>query len=216
MSDFFYKEKLGPVFSPVINVKQENISQAVVSALDNLLSPSGNMFTRAETVRNLMKIEKLSLEQTAKALSLNLPDVANKLRLLEFTQKERRAILDHGFSEASALEFLRLDKISRLYAMEYCRKNEFDADGIKDYVDSAVESKKVKKEQTQEKIESVRKFVINDIGFLFNSIDNILRLARNAGFEVDNKTSENSDFYDIHISVKKQGLKNGKVDKKSK
>ena len=216
MSDFFYKEKLGPVFSPVINVKQENISQAVVSALDNLLSPTGNMFTRAETVRNLMKIEKLSLEQTAKALSLNLPDVANKLRLLEFTQKERRAILDHGFSEASALEFLRLDKISRLYAMEYCRKNEFDADGIKDYVDSAVESKKVKKEQTQEKIESVRKFVINDIGFLFNSIDNILRLARNAGFEVDNKTSENSDFYDIHISVKKQGLKNGKVDKKSK
>ncbi|MBR2021175.1 MAG: hypothetical protein IJ939_01950 [Clostridia bacterium] len=216
MSDFFYKEKLGPVFSPVINVKQENISQAVVSALDNLLSPTGNMFTRAETVRNLMKIEKLSLEQTAKALSLNLPDVANKLRLLEFTQKERRAILDHGFSEASALEFLRLDKISRLYAMEYCRKNEFDADGIKDYVDSAVESKKVKKEQTQEKIESVRKFVINDIGFLFNSIENILRLARNAGFEVDNKTSENSDFYDIHISVKKQGLKNGKVDKKSK
>ena len=216
MSDFFYKEKLGPVFSPVINVKQENISQAGVSALDNLLSPTGNMFTRAETVRNLMKIEKLSLEQTAKALSLNLPDVANKLRLLEFTQKDRRAILDHGFSEASALEFLRLDKISRLYAMEYCRKNEFDADGIKDYVDSAVESKKVKKEQTQEKIESVRKFVINDIGFLFNSIDNILRLARNAGFEVDNKTSENSDFYDIHISVKKQGLKNGKVDKKSK
>lgn len=216
MSDFFYKEKLGPVFSPVINVKQENISQAVVSALDNLLSPTGNMFTRAETVRNLMRLEKLSLEQTAKALSLKLPDVANKLRLLEFTQKERRAILDHGFSEADALEFLRLDKISRLYAMEYCRKNEFDADGIKDYVDSAVESKKVTKDQTQEKIESVRKFVINDIGFLFNSIDNILRLARNAGFEVDNKTSENSDFYDIRISVKKQGLKNGKVDKKSK
>lgn len=214
VSDFFHKERLGPVFSPVINVKQENISQAVVSALDNLLSPSGNMFTRAETVRNLMKLEKLSLEQTAKALSLNLPDVANKLRLLEFTQKERRAILDHGFSEASALEFLRLDKVSRLYAMEYCKKNSFDADGIKEYVDSTVETKKAKKEEVQEKIESVRKFVINDIGFLFNSIENILRVARNAGFEVDNETSENNDFYDIHISVRKQGRKHQKVDKK--
>ena len=56
MSDFFYKERLGPVFSPVINVKKADIPKAVVSAIDNLLSPSGNMFTRAETVRNLMKI----------------------------------------------------------------------------------------------------------------------------------------------------------------
>lgn len=216
VSDFFYKERLGPVFSPVINVKHENISQAVVSAIDNLLSPAGNMFTRAETVRNLMKVEKLSLEQAAKALSLKLPDVANKLRLLEFSQKERSAILKYGFSEASALEFLRLDKISRLYAIEYCRKNNFDTEGIKAYVDSSIETKKTKRAETKEKIESVRKFVINDVGFLFNSIENVIRLAKNAGFEVDDKKSETEDCYDIHISVKKQGKRMAEVDKKNK
>ena len=122
MSDFFYKEKLGPVFSPVIKIKHEKMSPAVVSAIDNLLSPKGNMFTRAETVKCLMGLEKLSVEETAKALSLKMEDVAGKLRLLEFSETERCALLDYGFSERDALQFLRLDRVSRLFFIECCRK----------------------------------------------------------------------------------------------
>lgn len=204
MSDFFYKERLGPVFSPVINVKKTNMSPTVVSAIDSLLAPSGNMFTRAETVKNLMSIEKLTVEETARVLSLKPVDIANKLRLLEFSPKEKKAILDHGFSEADALCFLGLDKVSRLYAMEYCRKNSLTPGQIKEYVDGLAASGKALKREVGDKIESVRKFVVGDIGFFFNSIDNALRLARRAGLEVENDRSEREDCYDIHISVKKQ------------
>ena len=141
MSDFFYKERLGPIFSPVINIKNEKLSPTVVSAIDNLLSPSGNMFTRAAAVKNLMSIEKLGLEETARVLSLKKTDVANKLRLLEFSQKERSAILEYGFSESGALEFLKLDKVTRLYTIEYCRKSGFDENEIKEYVDGVVARK---------------------------------------------------------------------------
>ena len=215
MSDFFYKQKLGGTFSPVINVKRENISPTVVSAIDNLLSPNGNMFTRAETVKNLMKIEKLDLEKTAKTLSLKKTDVANKLRLLEFSEKERNAILEYCFSEASALQFLRLDKVSRLYAIEYCRKSGYSDKQIEEYIDAAVKSKQVKKSELSEKIDNVRKFVINDIGFFLNSIENALRIARRAGIEIDNKTDETKDAYEIHISVKKKNKQQGEVDKRA-
>ncbi len=97
MSDFFYKEKFGPMFSPVIKIKRENIPPTVVSAIDHLLSPTGNMFTRAETVKRLMKIENMNLDMTAKALSLKRSDVAGKLRLLEFSKPEREAVLEYGF-----------------------------------------------------------------------------------------------------------------------
>ena len=199
MSDFFYKERLGPVFSPVINVKKADIPKAVVSAIDNLLSPSGNMFTRAETVRNLMKIESLSLEETAKALSLKRTDVAGKLRLLEFSAKERESVLEHGYSEADALEFLRLDKARRLYAMEYCSKSGFDSELIRQYIDGTLS-----KSQKQQKVPGVRKIAINDVGFFFNSVENVLKLAKKAGLEVENERSESEDSYDIHISVKKK------------
>jgi hypothetical protein len=45
--------------------------------------------------------------------------------------------------------------------------------------------------------------VVNDIGFFLNSIENALKLARNAGFEVENEKKENDGSYDIHIRVKK-------------
>lgn len=212
MSDFFYKEKLGPVFSPVIKVKHKNLPDTVVSAIDNLLSPSGNMFTRAEAVKKLMSIEKMGLEEAASALSLKRVDVANKLRLLEFSPAERSAILENEFSEASALQFLRLDKTSRLYAMEYCKQAGYDAIRINEYVDEVVESKTARKIQFDKKTQNIRKFVVNDIGFLLNSIEKLLYTARSAGFDVEKENTENDDCFDIHICVKKK--QNGtKVDK---
>ena len=203
MSDFFYKEKMGPLFSPVITLKNERISPVVVSAIDNLLSPDGNMFTRAETVRNLMRLEKLGLEETSKALSISTSDVANKLRLLEFSDKERAAILEYGFSEKDALQFLKLDKISRLYGIEFCNKNGYSSEQTREYVDSTAKKNADIKVSAEKKIENVRKFVVNDIGFFLNSIENALRLARNAGFEVENEKKENDGAYDIHIRVRK-------------
>lgn len=206
MSDFFYKEKFGPMFSPVIKVKHENISPTVVSAIDNLLSPSGNMFTRAETVRKLMSLESMSLEETAKALSLKKTDVANKLRLLEFSPKERSAILEYGYSESSALQFLRLDKIQRLYAIEYCHGREFDSDAICEYVEelvgTTVKGKKGGREEADKKSRTV-KFSVGDIRFFINSVENAIRLARKAGFDVKDEQSEDQGGYDIHIRVDK-------------
>ena len=169
MSDFFYKEKLGAAFAPVISVKRDETSTAVLSAIDNLLSPCGNMFTRAETVRTLMKLENLNLDSTAKALSLKRKDVANKLRLLEFSDKERDAVLEYGFSENSALEFLKIDKISRLYSMEYCKRNGYDDERILQYVQQQMDIKQRKMKESCGKAENVRKFSVNDPGFFFNS-----------------------------------------------
>ncbi len=202
MSDFFYKENIGHVFSPTINVKHEEISPTVLSAIDNLLSPAGNMFSRAKTIKNLMQIEKMSLEMTAKALSLSQKDVAGKLRLLEFSPKERQTILEYDYSENVALMFLELDKRCRLYTMEYCRKNDFSARQIREYVDKEIESKR--KSIPAKTMEGLRKISVCDVGFFLNSIENALRLAKNAGFNVEHERIENDGEYEIHIKVGKQ------------
>ncbi len=204
MSDFFYKEKLGPVFSPVIKVKRGDVPLSVATAIDNLLNPSGNMFTRAQTVKNLMQLENYSLEQTAKALSLRMSDVGGKLRLLEFSDAERAAVLEYGFSEKSALDFLALDKYSRLYAMEYCHKNSFTPKQIEGYVEGLVNAKLMKNaEKSTAAKKGERRALVGNIGFLFNSVDNFLRIARQAGFSVDDERSEDDEGYSIHIRIDK-------------
>ncbi len=202
MSDFFYKENIGHVFSPIINVKHEEVSPTVLSAIDNLLSPNGDMFTRAATIKKLMQIEKMSLEAAAKTLSLGTKEVAGKLRLLEFTPKERQTILEYEYSESTALVFLELDKLHRLYAMEYCHKNGYSSEQIRKYVNKEIENKK--KSLPLKAVDGIRKFSVCDVGFFLNSIENALRIAKNAGFDVENERSENENEYNIHIKVKKQ------------
>lgn len=203
MSDFFYKEKIGPALSPVIKVKKENMSPTIASAIDNLLNPSGNMFTRANTVRNMMNIEKMSLEEASKALSLRKSDVADKLRLLEFSEKERSTVLQYGFSEKSALMFLSLDKFLRAYAMEYCHRNGFSQEQIEGYVNGIIDSANAKAKTAQERMDSLKKSAVKDIGFLLNSIEKTLGIAKRAGFDVAKEQTEKEDFYDIRIKVKK-------------
>lgn len=203
MSDFFYKEKIGPIISPVIKVKKEKMSPTVASAIDNLLNPSGNMFTRANTVRNMMDIEKMSLEQASKALSLRMSDIAEKLRLLEFSEKEQKTVLEYGFSEKSALMFLSLDKFLRSYAMEYCHRNSFSQEQIEGYVNGIIDSSNARAKMAKERANSIKKSAVKDIGFLLNSIEKTLCIAKRAGFEVAKEQTEKEDFFDIRIRVKK-------------
>ena len=205
MSDFFYKERLGPVFSPVINIKKQGAPSTVLSAIDNLLSPSGNMFTRAETIRNLMKIEGYGVEETAKALSMKMSDVAAKLRLLEFSSAERQAILEYDFSEKAAVMFLSLDKPRRLFAIEYCHANGYNEEQVHGYVEGFSVAKKEKRTEKNTPSSGLRKSVINDVGFVLNSIENTLKLAKKAGLEILDEKSENEDSCSIRITLKKNG-----------
>jgi D-alanyl-D-alanine carboxypeptidase len=124
--------------------------------------------------------------------------------------RDHRAILDYGFSEQSALQFLRLDKISRLYAAEYCHKSGYDAAGVSEYVDTLVSTSSGKRgraaanadDKDENKHRNI-KFSVGDIRFLFTSIENAVRLAKKAGFTVTDEKDEDDNGYNIHIRVDK-------------
>ena len=54
---------------------------------------------------------------------------------------------------------------------------------------------------------NIRKTIINDVGFVLNSIENTLKLAKKAGLEIFDEKSENEECCSIHITLKKRGKK---------
>jgi hypothetical protein len=154
-----------------------------------------------------MKIEGYGIEETAGALSMKMSDVALKLRLLEFSVAERQAILDYNFSEKGAAMFLSLDKARRLFAIEYCHANGYNEEQIQGYVEGFAEARKEKHPERAENKCNIRKTIINDVGFVLNSIENTLKLAKKAGLEIFDEKSENEDSCSIHITFKKRGKK---------
>ena len=78
------------------------------------------------------------------------------------------------------------------------------AEQIEGYVDGVVNSDTAKRSEKNKLIENVRKFCVSDVRFFFNSIENTLRLARRAGFDVEDEKGEDGDCYNIHIKINKQ------------
>lgn len=193
MSDFFESKYQRPVFSPVINITKSVEKPTFVSEIGQ--EQKQDMFMGAENVKKLMKEEKLSLAETGQRLGIDPREVANKLRLLEFSQAEREALINNGYDEEQALMFLQLCKKTRLYAMEYCRQENLDTRGIEEYVKQAIHGTKAERKST---------FEVNDIGFVVNSLKKTVSLAQKMGFEAQLEKCEDEDYHLITVKVKKK------------
>jgi len=193
VSDFFELNYQRPVLSPVIKITKSKEKPTFVSDLSDV--DKKDMFSQAIRVRNLMKESKLSLMKTAKLLGLDSSGVANKLRLLEFDEAQRKTILQCGYSEKEALCFLQLDKNTRLYAMELCRQENYSEQQIEQYV----------KEQITLQGRPAKKLSqVSDVGFLSNSLKKTLLLAEKMGFETDMQDSEDDEYHYYSIKVKRK------------
>ena len=205
MSDFFESAYQRPVFSPVIKITKSSNKPVFVSDIE--VDRCDNMFDMANGVRELMKNQNLSLMKTADILGLDCLQVANKLRLLEFNDAERQALLENKYSEKEALYFLQLDKRTRLYAMEYCRQENFDESQIEKYIMSSIEESCREKRCMPE---------VKDIELLENSIKRTVELAEKMGFDAHLERNDNSKKYIFRIIVARNFGQSEKVDKNRK
>lgn len=111
-------KELGWDFVPCIiaNINEEKSAQ--ISIIENLLRENLNMFEQAMAIEALIDTYSLTQEQVAEKLSNSQSYVANKLRLLRFSQEEREKMLLNNLSERHARALLRInDENKRKEAM---------------------------------------------------------------------------------------------------
>lgn len=68
-----------------------------------------NMFEKASSIRDMMQIGGMTQARLATVLGVSQSYVANKIRLLAFSDTVREKILEHSLSERHARCILRLD-----------------------------------------------------------------------------------------------------------
>lgn len=187
MSNLYQK----PIFSPVINITKSRDKPIFVSELE-FKDHRKNVFSEAEEIRGLMAEKGLTLMQTAALLEKDGKYVANKLRILELSEEERRKALTVGFDENELLAFLQVNKSRRLKTMLECEKNGLRGEELEKYIACMFEEKKPFSVE------------VKDIGFFANSLKKLLRLAKKMGFEADLEQLENDEEYGFNIRVKKK------------
>jgi ParB family chromosome partitioning protein len=182
---------------PCIILDIDSKKSAELAIIENIQREDLNIFEQAAAISSLIDIYGLTQEQAAKQLSLSQSHVANKLRLLKLTPKERTEIIKHNLTERHARALLRLDNVhDRLNAIQIIASKELNVSATDKYIESLLCPK-------TEEVADNRTFkgALKDIRFFYNSIDKAVTILRECGVTVFTDTKKENNETVIQIQI---------------
>ena len=93
---------------PCILLNLDPGEELLISLTENLQREDLDCFQEAELLREYLKASGLTQEQAAKKLGRSQSAIANKLRLLQHSEKVRGILTEHGLGERHGRELLRI------------------------------------------------------------------------------------------------------------
>ena len=167
------------------------IKETLLSALRD---GSLDMFRSAYAMANLIERFEMTQGELAAALSLSQSAVANKLRLLRFSEEEREIILSSALTERHARALLRLKSGEE-------RRGALDR----------VVSERMSVSETERLVLTLApdaetrprrgKGAVSDLRFFCNSIDRAVDLARRAGVAIELERRELDGTLEMRIRI---------------
>ena len=162
-----------------------------------------SFFDEARIYAHITGVLGLTQKQLADRLGCSQSRVANKLRLLRFTEDERKLILDAQLSERHARTLLRLGEGERADAIERCSKRRMNVAHTEEMVDAILRRDGAETELYGDGERGERRFVLNDLRFFYNSVDRAVGMLRLAGFPAEATRVEDDHGVEIRIVVTK-------------
>lgn len=157
---------------PCVILDCDETQAAVFALLENLQRANLNMFEEAEAMRNLIEIWGLTQESVAKKLGKKQSTIANKLRLLKLDDEERALIKKANLSERHARAILKLgSKEQRKLMIKKIAEKNLNVLDTEALIESILKGDVLGSFENSDK-----KFVIKDLNFFMNAINDALDL----------------------------------------
>lgn len=180
---------------PAIVERYDDEKSAVFSLIENLQRRDLNYFEEAAGIHQLMEHYHMTQQQVAQKLGKAQSTIANKLRLLCFSEPMRRKMLDAGLTERHARALLKLsDEMMIQQALEYIVRERLNVGESERYIDQIAQS------EVPEKPKPTRLFVVKDLRIFMNTISRAISTMKLAGIEVDTRKTEDDEY--IHYTLK--------------
>ena len=153
-----------------------------------------NMFEKAESIKAMLKIEGMTQNKLAGVLGVSQSFIANKVRLLSFSNQSKQKILEYGISERHARCILRLnDEESRLSAIEKVHLTKMNVTRCEILVDTMLDEIK--------RCAPCGTNYSDSIGHFESSLESSLSLLREVGIRARAKREESNNMIYFSISI---------------
>ncbi|MBO5275174.1 MAG: ParB/RepB/Spo0J family partition protein [Clostridia bacterium] len=186
---------------PCIILDADNHTSAELAIIENIQREDLNMFEQASAIALLIDIYDLTQEQVARRLSTSQSCVANKLRILRLTPRERDMILRLGLTEGHARALLKLESAEqRIRVIERAAAKKMNVAATEEYIDRMLDDRKAVQEDKPR-----RKLVLKDIRLFYNTIDRAVEIVKAAGIPVTTDKREEKDGVKFVITIPHAG-----------
>lgn len=190
-------KELGLKTVPCIIADINDAKSAEISIIENLLREDLNIFEQAQAIESLIDTYELTQEQVAQKLSNSQSFVANKLRLLRFSQDERDIIIKNKLTERHARSLLRIvDPVLRGKILGQIIKEGLNVADTEVLIDSIISKKE---RQIEVKPIAKAKAISSFYTTLSKAIDNV----KSSGVEIKSRKVESDNYTEISIILHK-------------
>lgn len=171
---------------------------AVMAMTENLQRSDLGVFEEAEGIRQLIERWHVTQEAAAERLGKSQSAVANKLRLLRFTESEREKIVAAGLTERHARALLRLeDERVRTRALDHIAEKRYSVRQTEEYVEKLLAVR-------QEAARNQRKTpVIKDVRIFLNTISHAIETMKQSGISAQALRSETDEYIECVVRIPK-------------
>ncbi len=168
---------------------------------DNIQSEQMHFFDIAESMGRLCSKYSLDVCTVAARLCVAETFAAEKLRLLNWSESQRRAIREADLSERQASSLLNIEDAEiRSKLLEGVIEKGL-GDGETDALVLACLRKKLKRS-----VPKSQSCLVRDIRIFYNTIERALSVMRNAGYRIDAEKKENESSTQVTITIPKTAL----------
>lgn len=181
---------------PCIIIEADSLRSAELAIIENLQREDLNLFEEAAAIAALINLYGLTQEEVAAKLSASQSYVANKLRLLRFTEEEQRIILEKHLTERHARTLLRLaDPAARRAAMDTVVARGYNVAATEEYVATLLSD--------PERQPRRRSALVKDIRLFYNTVDRAVDIMHRAGIDAKAVKKDLGDVFEITVRIPK-------------
>ena len=192
---------LGLAEIPAVILNADVQMSEELALIENIQREDLGMFEEARAIASLLTKYGMTQETAAKKLSVSQSYIANKLRLLKFSEEEEREICDAGLTERHARALLRIrDETARRSAMRQIISRRMNVAGTEEYIDRLL-APEAREPCAHQQI----RLAVRDVRLFCNSIDRAVETIKRAGIEVATTRTDAPDHTEITISIPRNG-----------
>jgi len=169
---------------------------AVLALVENIQRQDLSFFEEAAAIEKLITHYGMTQEDAAAKLGRAQSTIANKLRLLRLTEKERELIIRYGLTERHARSLLRLGSPQdRLFILDKIIRNNLNVERSERLIDEFIGSERNKVSYKK------RSVVFQNVKMFVNTINKAVETMQAAGISADSRKIQSEDYIEYRVRI---------------